>query len=111
MGRIEIFDREDDSGYQVSEGIYSLPFEAAAKFEDFIEALETDLPIHIEMGSHKWCEEECAKDLGFESSEEMRDPEKMKEYRKQKNDAYAKEQGYKDWEDLVVNSKWTKKQE
>ena len=111
MGRIEIFDREDESGYQVAEGSYSMPFVAANQFEDFIESLETDLPIHIEIGSHKWCEEECANDLGFQSAEEMNHPDKVKEYRKQKNDAYAKEQGYKDWEDLVANSKWTKKQE
>ncbi len=52
MGRIEVFDREDESGYQVHEGFYCMPFEAAAKFEDFIEALETDLPIHLEIGSH-----------------------------------------------------------
>ena len=110
MGRIEIFDNENDSGYQVDEGIYCMPFVAANQFEDFIESLETELPIHIEIGSHKWCEEECANDLGFQSAEEMNHPDKVKEYRKQKNDAYAKEQGYKDWEDLVANSKWTKEQ-
>ena len=109
MGRIEIFDSKDDSGYAVSEGTYSMPFVAANQFEDFIESLETDLPINIEIGSHQWCESECAKSLGFESVEEMRDPEKVKEYRRKKNDDYAREQGYKDWDDLLANSKWTKK--
>ena len=109
MGRIEIFDSEDESGYAVSEGTYSMPFVAANQFEDFIESLETDLPINIEIGSHQWCESECAKSLGFESVEEMRDPEKVKEYRRKKNDDYAREQGYKDWDDLLANSKWTKK--
>jgi len=108
MGRIEIFDKEDESGYQVAEGIYTMPHIAANQFEDFIESLETDLPINIEIGSHKWCEEECAKDLGFNSAEEMRDPEKVKEYRKKKNDEYAIEKGYKDWDDLLVNSKFLK---
>jgi len=103
MGRIEIFDSEDESGYAVDEGIYTMPFVAANQFEDFMESLETDLPINIEIGSHKWCESECAKSLGFKDSEEM------KEYRRKKNDDYAREQGYKDWDDLLANSKWNKK--
>jgi len=106
MGRIEIFDSEDESGYAVNEGIYTMPFVAANQFEDFIESLETDLPINIEIGSHEWCESECAKSLGFKDSEEMRDPEKVKEYRRKKNDEFAKEQGYKDWDDFMVNSKF-----
>ena len=109
MGRIEVFDREDESGYQVHEGIYTMPFEVVSQFEDFIESIETDLPINIEIGSHKWCEEECAKSLGFENSEAMRDPENVKKYQKMKNDEYAREQGYEDWEDLLNKSKWTKK--
>ena len=109
MGRIEIFDSEDESGYAVDEGIYTMPFVAANQFEDFIESLETDLPINIEIGTHQWCETECAKSLGFETVEEMRNPEKVAEYRKNKNDEYAREQGYKDWDDLLANSKWTKK--
>lgn len=106
MGRIEIFDKQDESGYSVSEGIYTMPFVAASQFEDFINSLETDLPINIEIGSNKWCETECAKSLGFETVEEMRDPEKVKEYRKNKNDEYARTQGYKDWDDLLSNSKF-----
>lgn len=109
MGRIEIFDSQDESGYQVNEGTYTMPFVAANQFEDFIESLETDLPINIEIGSHKWCETECAKSLGFETVEEMRDPENVKAYQKKKNDEYAQEQGYKDWDDLLANSKWMKK--
>lgn len=106
MGRIEVFDREDESGYQVHEGIYTMPFEAASQFEDFIESLETDLPINIEIGSHNWCEDECAKALGFKDKEEMRDPEKVKKYRRKKNDEFAITRGYKDWDDLLANSKF-----
>jgi hypothetical protein len=84
MGRIEIFDREDESGYQIAEGSYSMPFVAANQFEDFIESLETDLPIHIEIGSYDWCTMECAKDLGFEKPEDLRDKEKIKEYYEKK---------------------------
>jgi len=109
MGRVEIFDSEDESGYAVNEGIYTMPFVAANQFEDFIESLETDLPINIEIGSHGWCESECAKSLGFKDSEEMRDPEKVKEYRRKKNDEFAKEQGYEDWDDLLANSKFAPK--
>ena len=109
MGRIEIFDSQDESGYAVSEGIYTMPFVAANQFEDFIESLETDLPINIEIGSHHWCETECAKSLGFETVEEMRDPENVKAFQRKKTDIYAQEQGYKDWDDLLENSKWMKK--
>jgi len=106
MGRVEIFDSEDESGYAVNEGIYTMPHIAASQFEDFMESLQTDLPINIEIGSHGWCESECAKSLGFKDSEEMRDPENVKEYRRKKNDVYAQEKGYKDWDDFMVNSKF-----
>jgi hypothetical protein len=106
MGRIEVFDSEDESGYAVSEGIYTMPHIAASQFEDFIDSLQTELPINIEIGSHEWCETECAKSLGFETPEEMRDPEKVTEYRRNKNDVYAQEKGYKDWDDFMNNSKF-----
>jgi hypothetical protein len=55
MGRVEIFDKQNDSGYQVDEGVYCMPFEAANQFEQFIENIETDLPINIEMGTMAQC--------------------------------------------------------
>ena len=109
MGRIEIFDSQDESGYAVDEGIYTMPFVAANQFEDFMDSLQTDLPIHIEIGSHKWCENECAKSLGFENPEDMRDTEKIKEFQKKKNDEYAVERGFKDFDDLLANSKFAGK--
>jgi hypothetical protein len=109
MGRIEVFDSEDESGYAVSEGIYTMPHVAASQFEDFMDSLETELPINIEIGSHAWCEKECAKSLGFETPQEMRDPEKVKLFQRKKNDIYAKERGYKDWDDLLANSKFAPK--
>jgi len=39
----------------------------------------------------------------------MRDPEKVKAYRKKKNDEYAVSQGFKDFDDWIANSKWAKK--
>jgi hypothetical protein len=109
MGRIEVFDSEDESGYAVSEGIYTMPHVAASQFEDFMDSLETELPINIEIGSHSWCEKECAKSLGFETPEEMRDPENVRAFQRKKNDIYAKERGYKDWDDLLANSKFAPK--
>jgi len=109
MGRVEIFDSQEESDYAVDEGIYTMPFIAANQFEDFIDSLQTDLPIHIEIGSHNWCEKECAKSLGFETPEDMRDPEKVKAFRREKNDIYAQERGYKDWDDLIANSKFAPK--
>ena len=106
MGRIEVFDQEDESGYAISECIYTMPHIAASQFEDFIDSLQTELPINIEIGSHEWCEKECATSLGFETPEEMRDPEKVKEYRRKKNNVYAQEKGYKDWDDFMNNSKF-----
>jgi hypothetical protein len=109
MGRIEVFDSEDESGYAVSEGIYTMPHVAASQFEDFMDSLETELPINIEIGSHSWCEKDCAKSLGFETPEEMRDPENVRAFQRKKNDIYAKERGYKDWDDLLANSKFAPK--
>jgi hypothetical protein len=109
MGRIEVFDSEDESGYAVSEGIYTMPHVAASQFEDFMDSLETELPINIEIGSHSWCEKECAKSLGFETPDEMRDPEKIKAFQRKKNDIYAQGRGYKDWDDLLANSKFAPK--
>lgn len=110
MGRIEVFDQENESGYQVHEGFYCMPFDVAKKFEDFIESLETDLPIHFDIGSVEWCNMECAKELGIEV-DKMNDPETRRLYYRMKNDLYAKEQGYKDWDDLYENSVFGKKKE
>jgi hypothetical protein len=63
------------------------------------------------LGSHSWCEKECAKSLGFETPEEMRDPENIRVYQRNKNDIYARERGYKDWDDLIANSKFGNKNE
>ncbi len=111
MGRIEVHDNQSESGYAVHEGIYAMPHIAGNQFEDFMDSLETDLPIHIEIGSHNWCADECARALGFENEEAMRDPEKVKAYRRRQNDLFAIERGYKDWDDLMANSKFAKKAE
>lgn len=105
IGRIEIFDRQNESGYAIDEGTYCMPFIAANQFEDFMESLQTDLPIEIKIGSHSWCEEECAKDLGIDK-ELLNDPETKRAFYRKKNDIYAQEQGYKDFDDLLANSRF-----
>jgi hypothetical protein len=39
----------------------------------------------------------------------MRDEKKVKEFRKKKNDEYAMERGFKDFDDLLANSKFAGK--
>lgn len=110
IGRVEIFDDQDESGYAIDEGSYCMPFEAANQFEDFMESLQTDLPIEIKIGSYKKCETECAKDLGLDSVEQMRDPEIIKSFQRKKNDEYAVSQGYNNFDEMLqaIFSKYKK---
>ena len=103
MGRIEIFDKQSESGYAVDEGTYCIPFVAASQFEDFIESLETDLPINIEIGSHQWCQQAVADDLGI-PVDKLNDTETKKEYYRKKNDLYAQELGFKGWDDYLAST-------
>lgn len=65
MGRIEVFDKEEDTGYASSEGIYCMPFIAANQFEGFINTLRTDFPIQIEIGSVKECQHAVSEELSI----------------------------------------------
>ena len=108
MGRVEIFDKHREDGYSVDEGSYCMPFIAANQFEDFIEALETDLPIEIKIGSVDKCNRAAAKELGIEP-DKMHDTETKKVYYDKKRDVDAVSMGYKDWDDLMSKSKFAKK--
>ena len=108
MGRIEIFDKQNNSSYQIDEGIYCMPFEAANQFEQFIQHIETDFPIHIEIGTHQACDEAVAEELGI-PADKLNDSETKKEFYRKKNDEYAREKGYKDFDELVANTKWADK--
>ena len=108
MGRVEIFDKKNDSGYQIAEGTYCMPFVAASQFEDFIESLQTDLPINIEIGSHSWCQEAAAEELGI-PVDKLNDQDTKKEYYKKKNDEYAREQGFADWDAYLDSTELGKK--
>jgi hypothetical protein len=103
MGRIEIFDKQNDTGYATDEGTYCMPFMAASQFEDFIESIETDLPINIEIGSHQWCQQAVAEDLGI-PVDKLNDEETKRAYYRKKNDLYAQEKGFKDWDDYLAST-------
>jgi len=103
MGRIEIFDKQNGTGYATDEGTYCMPFTAASQFEDFIESLETDLPIEISIGSHEWCVSAAAEDLGI-PADKLNDTETKRAYYRKKNDLYAQEQGFKDWDDYLSST-------
>jgi len=105
MGRVEVFDRQDDSGYQIDEGTYCLPFEAANQFEQFIENIETDLPINIEMGTFNQCRAAVAEELGI-PEDKLNDAETQREFYKKKNDEYAQSLGFKDFDDQLANSRF-----
>jgi hypothetical protein len=103
MGRIEIFDKQNDTGYATDEGTYCMPFMAASQFEDFIESIETDLPINIEIGNHQWCQQAVAEDLGI-PVDKLNDEETKRAYYRKKNDLYAQEKGFKDWDDYLAST-------
>lgn len=100
MGRIEIFDDQDESGFAISEGSYCMPFVAANQFEDFIESLETDLPINIEIGTHAWCQEAVSEELGI-PVDKLNDPDTKKAFYRKKADEDAQKRGFKDWDDYL----------
>jgi hypothetical protein len=103
MGRVEIFDRQNDSGYQIDEGSYCMPFDAANQFEQFIENIETDLPINIEIGTMGQCRAAVAEELGI-PEDKLNDNETKREFYKKKNDEYAQSLGFKDFDDQLANS-------
>jgi len=105
MGRVEIFDRQNDSGYQVDEGAYCMPFEVANQFEQFIENIQTDLPINIEMGTMDQCRVAVAEELGI-PEDKLNDNETKRAYYRKKNDKEAQKLGFKDFDDQLANSKF-----
>ena len=107
MGRIEIFDKQNDTGYQIGEGVYCMPFEAANQFEQFIKNIETDLPINIEMGTMAQCRAAVAEELGI-PEDKLNDAETRRDYYKKKNDEYSQKRGFKDFDDELEKSGLTK---
>jgi len=103
MGRIEIFDKQNDSGYQIDEGTFCMPFVAANQFEDFMNSLQTDLPINIEIGSHQECQNAVAEELGI-PVELLNDAETKKAFYRKKNDEDSQKRGFKDFDDELEKS-------
>jgi hypothetical protein len=103
IGRVEIFDKQNDSGYQVDEGSYCMPFTSANQFEDFMNTLQTDYPINIEIGSYKWCQEAVSEELGI-PIDKLNDTETKKAYYKKQNDESAQKLGFKDFDEQLEKS-------
>jgi len=103
MGRIEIFDKQNDSGYQIDEGTFCMPFVAANQFEDFMNSLQTDLPINIEIGSHQECQQAVSEELGI-PVELLNDSETKKAFYRKKNDEDSQKRGFKDFDDELEKS-------
>jgi hypothetical protein len=79
MGRIEIYDKESSDGYAIEEGTYCLPHYTATQFEDFIESIETDLPIQININSVDVCQQAVSDKLGI-PVEKLNDKETVQNY-------------------------------
>jgi len=103
MGRVEIFDKQNESGYQIDEGVYCMPFEAANQFEQFIENIETDLPINIEMGTMNQCRAAVAEELGI-PEDMLNDMDTKKAFYRKKNDEDSQKRGFKDFDDELEKS-------
>jgi hypothetical protein len=82
LGRIEVFDSQNESGHQTQEGTYCIPHQTAGAFQDFIENLKTPLPIHVSLGSLKWCKEECAKALKLSGPADLHEQRIIDQHRK-----------------------------
>lgn len=64
MGRIEIFNPDNETGYSDGTGSYCLPIDVAHKFEKFISELKSEYPIQINIGSVEQCCRATEKELG-----------------------------------------------
>lgn len=110
MGRIEMFDNQEESGYAVHEGFFCLPFEASAKFENLIDSLQTDFPMHFELGSMKWCSRAVSEHLGI-PVDKLNDMDTKKAFYREKyikDYGYTPEEGAKKLEEKLKNNSGTK---
>jgi len=62
-GTIHTYDSESEHERPISIGRYSVPFEAASQFQNFIESLETEFPMFLMIGTEQICKNEAAKEL------------------------------------------------
>jgi hypothetical protein len=62
-GTIHTYDSESEHERPISIGRYSVPFEAASQFQNFIESLETEFPMFLTIGTEQICKNEAAKEL------------------------------------------------
>ena len=86
-GRIEIFDRENDSGYATDEGTYWVGLQDEDKVRDFFDDLETNMPLKISIGSMADIEQATADEVGV-PVDKLRDEDVKKEYAKKRHQEY-----------------------
>lgn len=63
VGTIQAFDSDSEQDTPVKAGSYCVPVEVAGAFQDFIESLETSLPIFMSFGSEQQCKKHAAQQL------------------------------------------------
>jgi hypothetical protein len=84
MGRIEEHDTESETGYATDEGTYCIPFDVVNKFEDFIESLESDLPLSFNFGSVDRCSSATSEKLGIPKDKLHDEKTQIEYFRKKK---------------------------
>ena len=87
-GRIEIYDRENDSGYSVDEGTYWVGLQDEWKVRDFFDSLETNMPLKISIGSMADIEQATADEVGV-PVDKLRDEDVKKEYAQKRHQEYV----------------------
>jgi len=86
-GRIEVYDRENDSGYAADEGTYWVPLKDEGKFRDFFDDLETDMPIKISLGHMNQIDKAVADEVGV-PVDKLDDEDVRKEFMEKKHQEY-----------------------
>ncbi len=86
-GRIEIYDRENDTGFAWDEGSYWVPLKAESKLRNFFDDLETDMPMKISVGNMSQIDKAVADKIGV-SVDRLKDDDVKKEYSNKKYQEY-----------------------
>ena len=86
-GRVEIYDREDESGYAIDEGSYWVPLEDEGKVRDFLDDLETSKPMEIRVGHFEECQQAVSEETGV-PVDKLHDREEVKKFSDKKHQEY-----------------------
>ena len=86
-GRIEVYDRENDTGYAADEGTYWIPLKDEGKLRDFFDDLETDMPIKLSLGNMNQIDKAVADEVGV-SVDKLDGEDVRKEFMEKKHQEY-----------------------